>query len=584
MSRKIHFVDQTIRDAQQSLWGLMMSTAMITPIAPVMDEVGYHEIATNGSNGFVVEIRYYDTNPWERIRTLAKLMPNTPIRGSFMTAALASFDVDTPRDVIDLWIKRQVENGVKSFWVCDYQTDMERFYYFAKTTKELGARCVPSLMVCQSPYHTPELWAKRTKLILDAGDVVDAVYIEDASGVLTPEQTYALVSTVKANSNGIPIEFHSHCNSGLAPLCYLEAVKAGADVLHTAVAPLANATSLPSIQNILKNVRHMGYETDINDEALEAVTAHFTKVAEENGFPIGVPEEYDLSHFEHQVPGGMMSNLKRQLAEMKMGDRMNEFLTEIVKVRKDLGYPIMATPYSQIVGSQAVENVLQGQRYKKILDQTVKYVMGHYGEIIGPVDENLMKRIKSSPETQKLLNWQPEGRGKPLSVLRDEIGHEYDDDEFLLRVLIPGLTAMPGTGKNPKQMRPKQKPIQHGIPVGGLSSMPNAFAIDVDGETFNIKITPLNDDGEVTTANGSAKPKVILPGSVLTPMAGMVVSVDVQKGQSVSKGDLLAKTEAMKMIREVLAPADGTVSEIYVEVGDFIDAEAPLIVVEQKDE
>jgi pyruvate/oxaloacetate carboxyltransferase len=587
--KEIKFIDQTIRDAQQSLWGMLMSTDMITPIAPVMDEVGYHEIATNGSNGFVVEVRYFDEDPWERIRTVSKLMPKTPLRGSFMTAALASFDINTPRDIIDLWIKRNVANGIKSFWVCDYQSDMERFYYFAKTTKNEGARCVPSLMYTESPFHTVEHWAKKTRLIAELGDVVDAIMVEDASGILTPERTQILISTIKENANGIPIEFHSHCNAGVAPLCYLEAVKAGAEFLHTAVAPLANGTSLPNIENIVKNVRHLGYTVNIDDAALETVTSHFRKVALENGLPTGVPEEYDLFHFEHQVPGGMMTNLTRQLREMKMEHRIDEFLAEIVQVRKDFGYPIMATPFSQIVGTQAVENVLLGERYKRVLDESVKYLMGHYGELVGPADPNLMDRILNSPETQKIVEWKPEGRTKPLAELRDEIGHDYSDDEFLLRVLIPGLTKKPGEGNNSRKKKPSVVAAEKTNPVGIMSGLPAAFAIDVDGETFNVKIRPLdsgNGEGRdvMDASSTSRKPKEIPPGAILSSMAGLVVSINVTENQAVSLGDALATTEAMKMLREIPAPHGGIVKKIYVEVGDSIDAEDLLMVVERTDE
>jgi oxaloacetate decarboxylase alpha subunit len=356
--KKIDFIDQTIRDAQQSLWGYTMRTDHMTPIAEVMDKVGYRAIATVGSQAFTVQVRTLHEDPWERMRILSKLITKTPLRGSYVTGTLSSFDLSTPRDIITLWIKRSVANGTKSFWICDYQTDMEKFIYFARIAKSLGAEVVPSLMYTSSPVHTNEHWANKTKLIAAAKDCVDRIMIEDASGVITPDATRELAATVLANCDGLPVEFHSHCNAGLAPLCYLEAIKAGITTLHTAVAPLANGTSLPAIETILRNAKRLGFTSDIDEEALAKVSAHFRRIAEEEGLPIGVPMEYDLYYFEHQVPGGMMTNLIRQLNEVGKGDLLPQVLEEIIQVRKDLGYPVMATPYSQIVGAQAVENII----------------------------------------------------------------------------------------------------------------------------------------------------------------------------------------------------------------------------------
>jgi oxaloacetate decarboxylase alpha subunit len=375
---KIDFVDQTLRDAQQSLWGYMMRTDMITPIAEIMDQVGYKAIATVGSQAFTVLVRNLNEDPWERIRVLSKLLAKTPLRGSYQTGSLSTFDLSTPRDIITLWIKRSVANGIKCFWVCDWQDDMDRFVYFARIAKAEGASVLTTLGYSLSPVHNEEYWARKARLIAETKDDVDAIMIEDGGGLLTPESTRALVSTIKNNCDGIPIEFHAHCNSGLAPLCYLEAIKLGVTTVHTTVAPLANGTSLPAAETILRNVRRLGFKSDLNEDALATVSAHFRKIAEEEGLPMGVPAEYDLFHFEHQVPGGMMTNLTRQLREVKMEDRLDEILEEIVQVRKELGYPVMGTPFSQIVGAQAIENVISGKRYGQITDEVIKYSLGRW--------------------------------------------------------------------------------------------------------------------------------------------------------------------------------------------------------------
>ena len=598
--RKIKFVDQTIRDAQQSLWAYLMTNEMLLPIAPAMDEVGYDEIATIGSMGITVQVRNLVEDPWDRIRKLAQLITKTPLRGSYMTASLASFDVDTPQDAIALWIKRMAANGVDSFWVCDYQTDMERFYKFAKLSQDLGCKVYPALMYTFSPVHNKDHWINKTRLITEIKDVVDGIMIEDAGGVINPERTRELITAVKENCDDLPVEFHSHCNVGMAPLCYLEAVKSGADTLHTAVPVLANGTSLPSITNILANTRHLGYADDINDEALEVVCKHFENVAEEAGFPVGVPQEYSEYHFEHQIPGGMMTNLERQLAELKIEDRLEEFIQEAIQVRKDFGYPVMATPFSQIVGTQAVENCLAGERYQRVLDQSIKYVCGHYGDPPGPIDPALMQRIQSIPEAKAILNWEPVNRYKPLEDLRREVGPDLTDDEFLLQLLIPGTNAKKFAEKvreaeKKKALVPPKRPVKTAteqIPSGTAVTFPMQFLVDVEGEEFNVTVigpagggrgddaaSPVDSAGKAPH-RGSAD----APGAIKPNVAGSLISLKVSPGQTISAGNPLATIEAMKMLREINSPHGGVVKEIFFEEGDMLESDDVLMIVEPTDE
>ena len=577
MSNKIEFVDQTIRDAQQSLWAFLMRTDMITPIAQAMDQVGYRAIATVGSQAFTIQVRNLNEDPWERIRILSKMITKTPLRGSYQTGSLSSFDLSTPRDIITLWIKRSVANGLKSFWICDYQDDMERFVYFARIAKAEGAEVVPALMYTYSPVHTSEVWARKTRLIAEAKDCVDRIMIEDAGGVLTPEHTRELVSTVQKNSDGIPLEFHSHCNSGLAPLCYLEAIKSGVTTVHTAVAPLANGTSLPSTETILRNAQRLGYSSNLDEDALAAVSAHFRKIAEREGLPIGAPAEYDLFHYEHQVPGGMMTNLTRQLREVGMEHRLNEILEEVILVRKEFGYPVMATPYSQIVGAQAVENVVSGERYKQIPDEVIKYVMGYYGEPVVPIDQSVLDRVMSLPKAKEFTNWKPEGYFKSVEELRQEIGPELSDDELLLRILIPGKPIKWGEPR--KEVKPPV--VKATAPTHTPTDFPMEFSVDVDGEVFNVKISPVWDQADRTMEVERPKRQKELPkGAVACGMAGLILAIKVKVGDRVSKGDLVAMIEAMKMRREVHSPHSGVVKEICVHEGEMVDPEDILMVVE----
>ena len=570
---KIEFVDQTIRDAQQSLWGLMMRTDHIVPIAEMMDKVGYRAIATVGSQAFTIQVRNHGEDPWERIRTLSKLMPRTSLRGSYQTASLSSFDLSTPRNIISLWIKRSVANGIRSFWICDYQENVERFRYFAQIAKAEGAEVVTALMYTSSPAHTNEHWAQKTRLIAATKECVDRIMIEDASGVITPDRTRELISIVQRNCEGIPLEFHSHCNSGLAPLCCLEAIQAGVTTVHTAVAPLANGTSLPSTESILKNIRRLGFTSDIDEDALAAVSSHFRKIAEKENLPVGVPREYDLFHFDHQVPGGMMTNLTRQLRELGMEHRLNEILREVIQVRKEFGYPVMATPYSQIVGVQAVENVVSGERYKKIPDETIKYALQLYGPSVVPVDSNVMDRIMSLPRTKEFLNWKPEGYLKSIEELRQQIGPELSDDDLLLKILIPGK---PLRKAEPR----KQAPVASVLPSAHAASRPSEFSVEVDGEIFNVKILPRRNEIEAIVETKRQEPEKLLEGAVVCDMAGLVLSVEVKVGDVVCNGDPLAIIEAMKMRRPVHAQRGGVVKEILAKEGEIIDAGSVLMVID----
>jgi pyruvate/oxaloacetate carboxyltransferase len=461
---------------------------------------------------------------------------------------------------------------------------MEKFIYFARIAKAEGAEVVPALMYTSSPVHTSEHWARKTRLLAEAKDCIDRIMIEDASGVITPDDTRELVSTVFKNCDGLPLEFHSHCNAGLAPLCYLEAVKAGVTTVHTAAAPLANGTSLPSTEAVLKNIRRLGFTSDLNEDALFAVSAHFRKIAEDEGLPMGVPMEYDLFHFAHQVPGGMMTNLARQLREVGMESRLNEILEEVVLVRKDFGYPVMATPYSQIVGAQAVENVVSGERYKQMTDEAIKYVLGYYGEPVIPIDQAVVEKVMSFPRTKQFTNWMPEGYLRSVEEIRGELGPELSDDDLLLKILIPGKPAVrrePEKKVSPSQAKPVASP-------GAPADFPREFSVDVDGDVFSVKISPVwngSGSGDATADIDQApmrkQEKEVPAGAVLAGMAGLVLSFEVKVGDKVNAGDLVAMIEAMKMRRHLSAPHTGVVKEIRAAVGEIVDPQDVIMVVQQ---
>ena len=429
---EIQFVDQTIRDGQQSLWGHMMPIDMILPIAPVMDQVGYQVICLPGARGAVIFSRQLGESIFERFRLISEKIVKTPLRASFVSWSTGTFTVE-PVAAIELWIKRAVAYGVRSFWFVNYQNMREREKYLSRVAKAEGAEVAGALMYTESPVHTDELWAKKIRTMVETCSI-DVIELEDTVGVLTPERTQPLIKAIQKESKGIPIEFHTHCTAGVAPMCYVEAIKAGLRTMHTAVSPLANGPSLPSTENTIRNARRLGYTTNLDLEALKAVSDHFRKSAEERGMRLGVPVEYDLSVYWHHIPGGMMGTMRNQLAEIKQEHRMEEVLEEAGRVRQELGYPVGATPYSQFVGAQALLNVTAGERYKIVSDEVIRYVLGHFGEPDGVVDANIKEKILSSPKAKNWLNWkEPEVTVEDLRKLEPGLS----DEELLLKIADP---------------------------------------------------------------------------------------------------------------------------------------------------
>lgn len=429
---EIEFVDQTIRDGPQSLWGNLMTTDMILPIAPVMDEVGYKLICVMGARGGVVARRALRENIFERYRLLREKITKTPLRTSFAEWSPASFNIE-PVATVELWIKCAVSCGIRSLWFVMYQNLRDREKYLARVAKKEGVEIAGAIMFQLSPVHTDELWAKKTREMLENCDV-DVIQLEDTAGTLTPERTRALIEAIRKEAKGIPIEFHTHCTAGVAPICYVEAIKAGLRIVHTAASPLANGPSLPSTENTINNAHRLGFRTNLNMEALEAVADHFERVAKERGLKLGVPVEYDLSVYWHQIPGGMMGTMRNQLAEIKQEHRTEEILEEVGRIRHELGYPVMATPFSQFIGAQALFNITAGERYKIVSDEMIRYVLDHYGEPDGKVDPNIKDMILNSPKAKKWMNWkEPEVTIEDLRKLEPRLS----DEDLMLEIINP---------------------------------------------------------------------------------------------------------------------------------------------------
>jgi oxaloacetate decarboxylase alpha subunit len=304
----------------------------------------------------------------------------------------------------------------------------------ARIAHEEGAeQIVAALTYTISPLHDDAFYAGRARA-LAASSLVDRLYVKDPGGLLTPERVRTLVPALIQASGGKPVEVHSHCTTSLAPVCYTEAARLGAAALHTAVTPLANGTSQPSTQRTLANLRGLGFTCRVEEQAVGEMSAHFEEVRRRQGLPAGTPVEYDLSYYEHQVPGGMMTTLTRQLAEVGLGARLPEVLAEVPRVRAELGYPIMVTPFSQFVGIQAMLNVTSGRsRYEVVPDEVVRYVLGHFGDPPRAVDEQVRDRVLGTPRARELDRPRPE---PSLADLRRAAGPGLPDEQVLLRSVL----------------------------------------------------------------------------------------------------------------------------------------------------
>ncbi len=458
----VQFIDTTFRDGSQSLWASGMRTGMMETVAETMDEVGFAAVEVP-INGIYLKkfVRDLKEDPWDMLRMLGRKMPKTP-KACMAGGFILPFEPPPPREMIKLFYERVVETKAfnRAQLTSNTVDQIKRtFPWIIPIFRNLGVQVVLALSYTISPRHTDEYYAQKTREL--AVFKPDAIYAKDQGGLLTVDRVRTLLPAMIQNAAGIPIELHSHCTTGLAPLLYLEALRLGVRTLHTAVPPLAQGSSQPSVMNIAHNARLLGFSLQLNEKLVEEVARQLTAIAEHENLPIGAPLEYDCAQYIHQVPGGVISNLVHQLVEMRMQHRLSEVLGESVNVRKDLGYPIMITPLSQFVVTQAAINVAVGERYKHVIDELILFAEGAYGEDSGytVMNQNLKDRLLNTQRAAELAS-----RQKPnvtLQDLRTSLGTGVSDEEFLLRYIMKGdqeIRTMRAAGQ-PKQYRNGGLPI-----------------------------------------------------------------------------------------------------------------------------
>lgn len=593
MTKKIEVTDLILRDAHQSLIATRMRTEDMLPICEKLDSVGYWSLEVWGGATFDACVRFLKEDPWERLRQLRQALPNSRLQMLLRGQNLLGYR-HYADDVVEAFVQKAADNGIDVFRVFDALNDIRNLETAMKAVKKAGKHAQGTICYTTSPVHTSELFVTLAKEMVTMG--ADSIAIKDMAGLLTPYATYDLVKALKAAVN-LPIVIHSHSTSGLGPMCQLKAIEAGADRIDTAISAFAGGTSHPATESQVAALKNTEFDTGLDLELLAEIADYFKEVRKKYyQFESEFTRE-DVSVQLNQVPGGMMSNLANQLKEQNAIDRIREVFAEIPRVRADLGYPPLVTPTSQIVGTQAVYNVLSGARYKTITNEVKRYLQGGYGAAPGTVNADLVRQaIGNEPidDARPADSLAPE-----MERLRKEIGTLAKNEEDVLTfAMFPELGREYLQERQDGTLKPEKL-----LPVGekgAQSAMATEFKIQVHGETYEVAVTgvgvsssdqkkiylsldgvpqevifePLN---EYSGGKGSGRKKASEPGHVSTAMPGNIVEVLVKEGDNVSAGQAVLVTEAMKMETEVHANIDGVVKAVHVSKGDRVTPGEVLI-------
>ena len=597
---RVRLVDTTFRDAQQSLLGGYLRTEEIVPIAAEMDSIGFAAMEAFGGATFETQLIIHE-DPWEFLRKLNKATPNTPIQALIRGQNLVS-KRNFADDVVELFIKHAARSGVDVFRVFDPLNDLRNMEASIAAALKARKRVQGTLCYAISPAHNLELWGSLAKGLLNMG--CHEVVIKDTSGLLSPQATWELVTTLKQMVK-VPIDVHSHCSSGMAPMAYMAAVEAGADVLDVAMSPLAWGASQPAGESVVAALHGGEYDTglelanmwDAQRDVEELKRRHI-----EHLNPLA--DRVDASILRYQMPGFMLEDIFRELSAQDATDRMDEALAEVTRVRKDLGYPPLVAPIRQMIASQAVYNVIGGERYATVTQELKDYLQGLYGRPPVPADHELRRLVlgREEPITIRpadLLEPQVEAARQQVRKL----GFEPTDDLVLIHLMFPHLAADYARGPQPPAgddgARPVEvKPAEAELapvavvdpPVDAAPAPPTAsaaeFDVEVDGEVFKVRVSGAGLAVMAMPAGSAAAPATATPsrprsgeGTVTAPMQGLIVKIPVKAGDDVRLGDVVAVLEAMKMQNDIVTTVAGKVSEVYVREGEVVSPSQPLLAI-----
>ncbi|KRW63333.1 sodium-extruding oxaloacetate decarboxylase subunit alpha [Stutzerimonas nitrititolerans] len=601
-NKKITVTDTILRDAHQSLIATRMRLEDMLPICDKLDRVGYWSLEVWGGATFDACVRFLKEDPWERLRQLKAALPNTRLQMLLRGQNLLGYRHYSD-DVVEAFVAKAAENGIDVFRIFDAMNDVRNLETAIRAVKKSGKHAQGTLCYTTSPVHTVELFVEQAKAMRDMG--VDSIAIKDMAGLLTPFATGELVTALKAEID-LPLFIHSHDTAGLAAMCQLKAIECGADHIDTAISSFAWGTSHPGTESMVAALRGTPYDTGLDLELLQEIGLYFYAVRKKYHQFESEFTSVDTRVQVNQVPGGMMSNLANQLKDQGALNRIDEVFAEIPRVREDLGFPPLVTPTSQIVGTQAVFNVLAGERYKSITNEVKLYLQGRYGKAQGTINAKLQRQAIGGEE---IVEVRPADLIPPeLARLRKEIGElAKSEEDVLTYAMFPDIGRKFLEEREAGTLTPEVLlPIPNGnsgAAVGG-EGVPTEFIIDVHGESYRVDITGVGVKGEskrhfflsidgmpeevvfeplnnfIGGASGGQRKQASAPGDVSTSMPGNIVDVLVKEGDTVKAGQPLLVSEAMKMETEIQAPIAGTVKAVHVAKGDRVNPGEVLIEIE----
>src|SRR5712692_4221297 len=599
MARKkarVRLVDTTFRDAQQSLLGGYLRTDEIVPIAAKMDSIGFAAMEAFGGATFETQLLIHE-DPWDFLRKLNKATPNTPIQALVRGQNLVS-KRNFADDVVELFIKHAAKNGVDVFRVFDPLNDLRNMEAPIAAALKARKKVQGALSYAISPAHNLELWCSLAKGLVDMG--CEEVVIKDTSGLLSPQATWELVTALKQVVK-VPIDVHSHCSSGMAPMAYMAAVEAGATVLDVAISPLAWGTSQPAAESVIAALQGGEYDTGLYLDRLWEVQHDVDELKNRHIEHLSpVADRVDASILRYQMPGAMLEDIHHQLDAQEAGGRLAEVLEEVNRVRLELGYPPLVAPIRQMIATQAVYNVIGGDRYATVTQELKDYLQGLYGRPPVPADHELRRLVLGREEP---ITIRPADLLEPqVEVARQQVrklGHEPTDDAVLIHLMFPSLAPdyMRGPQLEKQDGHKPASPTEAAVAVPpevhtadadppAPTAAPQAaeFDVEVEGEVFKVRV--MGAGVQVVTAsapaaavNASAPPPKVGEGTVIAPMQGLIVKVPVKAGDAVKLGDVVAVLEAMKMQNDIVTTVAGKVTSVYVKEGEVVSPNQPLLAI-----
>jgi pyruvate carboxylase subunit B len=611
MTNKVFITDLVLRDGHQSLIATRMRTEHMLPICAKLDNIGFWSLEAWGGATFDACVRFLKEDPWERLAKLRKALPNTPIQMLLRGQNLLGYR-HYADDVVRAFVQKSADNGVDVFRIFDAMNDLRNMRVSIEAVKKSGKMAEGAISYTTSPVHDIPHFVELARGLADFG--CDTIAIKDMAGLLTPSAAFELVTAIRA-ATGLPVHTHSHSTSGLASMTQLKAIEAGSTIIDTCISAFAEGASHPTTESMVAALAGTQYDTGIKLDDLEEIAAYFREIRKiywqyESKFT-GVDPRVLIS----QVPGGMISNLSNQLKEQGALDRMDEVLAEIPRVREDLGYPPLVTPTSQIVGSQAVINVLTGGRYKTITNEVKLYMQGRYGKAPGAINETVRGMAIAN---QEIITCRPADLiTDEMDKLRSEIEDvAKSEEDTLTYAMFPDLGRTFLQERNANTLTPEVLlPIEAKSAGDCTRFAADEFRVTLHGETYHIRLTGTGHGSQTErpyyvsvdgiteevfvealneveiSANGSStgkaksmqkasstgRPRPTHAGHVTTAMPGNIVDVLVSTGQKVAAGQAVLVIEAMKMENEIQASISGTVINLFVIKGDAVTPDQVLL-------